>query len=58
MHAVIYDAVWKNSTVDFQQCEGIECQSWVTDISERAVKAERFHNNSWAINAGRKHLFK
>lgn len=38
MHVVIYDAVWKNSTVDFQQCEGIECQSWVTDISERAVK--------------------
>lgn len=58
MHAVIYDAVWIHSSVDLQQCEGTECQSWVTDISVRAVEAECFHTNSCAINAGRKHLFK
>lgn len=58
MHAVNYDAVWINSSVDLQQCEGTEGQSWATDISLRAVKAEHFHNNSCIINAGRKHLFK
>lgn len=58
MRAVIYHAVWINSSVDLQQCEGTECQSWVTDISERAVEAECFHNNSCAMNAGRKHLIK
>lgn len=54
VHAVTHDAVWINSSAELQQCEGTECQSWVTDILESS-RDRRFYNNGCAANAGRKH---
>lgn len=55
MHAVIYDAVWINSSVGLQQREATEAR---VGLQISAREPEHLHNNSCTIDAGRKHLFK